>query len=196
MGVKKQLITGISAFALGVGLITGGTFAYFSDTDETSNTFAAGTLDLSVNPTTIINAENIKPGDSFYRNFELTNDGSLDIEKVLLETSYSVTDAANDNGEEDFGEHIEVEFLYNNNNSDEIIYKTTISELVEMTPEAIDQHIMYPWYGEKGMPVGSVHDFGVKFNFVDNGEDQNVFQGDSLDLTWTFESFQTAGEDR
>ena len=196
MGVKKQLITGISAFALGVGLITGGTFAYFSDTDETSNTFAAGTLDLSVNPTTIINVENIKPGDSFYRNFELTNDGSLDIEKVLLETSYSVTDAANDNGEEDFGEHIEVEFLYNNNNSDEIIYKTTVSELVEMTPEAIDQHIMYPWYGEKGMPVGSVHDVGVKFNFVDNGEDQNVFQGDSLDLTWTFESFQTAGEDR
>ncbi|MBR3119013.1 MAG: SipW-dependent-type signal peptide-containing protein, partial [Oceanobacillus sp.] len=57
MGVKKQLITGFSAFALGVGLITGGTFAYFSDTDETSNTFAAGTLDLSVNPTTIINVE-------------------------------------------------------------------------------------------------------------------------------------------
>ncbi|MFA1818913.1 TasA family protein [Virgibacillus oceani] len=196
MGIKKQLITAFSIFTLGIGLIGGGTFAYFSDTEVSSNTFTAGTLDLSVDPTTIINVENIKPGDSFYRNFELTNEGTLDIEKVLLETSYSVTDATGNNGEEDFGEHVEVEFLYNNNNLDEIIYATTIAELAEMTPEAINQHIMYPWYGEKGLPVDSAHDFIVKFNFVDNGKDQNVFQGDSLELTWTFESLQTDGEER
>ena len=46
------------------------------------------------------------------RTFELQNNGTLDIEKVLLETNYSVIDAKNDNTD-DFGKHIEVEFLYN-----------------------------------------------------------------------------------
>jgi len=196
MGIKKKLAYALSAAALGICLITGGTYAYFSDTAETSNTFAAGILDLSADPTTIINVENIKPGDSLYRNFSLTNEGTLDIEKVFVETAYSVTDAKGDNGEEDFGEHIEVEFLYNNDNSDEVIFRTTLAELVEMTPEAIDQNIMYPWYGEKGIAVDSTHDFTVKFNFVDTGENQNVFQGDSLDLTWTFVSIQENGEER
>lgn len=37
--------------ALGLSLIGGGTFAYFSDSETTNNTFAAGTLDLAVEPT-------------------------------------------------------------------------------------------------------------------------------------------------
>ncbi|WP_461183398.1 TasA family protein, partial [Virgibacillus kimchii] len=32
-------------------------------------------------------------------------------------------------------------------------------------------------------------------NFVDNGEDQNQFQGDALNLEWTFTATQTDGED-
>jgi len=193
MELKKQLGMSVAAAVLGFGLIGGGTFAYFSDTVEAENTFSAGTLDLNANPTTIINVENIKPGDFFYRNFQLSNEASLDIKEVLLQTAYTVTDAQGDNGTEDFGEHIEVEFLYNSANLDEIIYKTSIAELKEMTPEAIDQHIMYPWHGEEGLPSGSVHDFVVKFNFVDNGEDQNVFQGDALQLNWTFEAKQMDG---
>lgn len=196
MGIKKKLGVGIATAVLGFSLIGGGTFAYFSDTEETNNTFAAGTLDLNADPSVIIDVENMKPGDSFYRDFQLSNEGTLDIQEVLLETAYTVTDAQGDNGSEDFGEHIEVEFLYNDTNSDEIIYSVTLAELAEMTPEAIDQHIMYPWYGEKGLPSGSVHDFIVKFNFVDNEEDQNVFQGDSLQLDWTFEAKQMDGEDQ
>lgn len=196
MRIKKQLGLGVATAVLGFGLISGGTFAFFSDTVESNNTFAAGTLDINANPTTIINVENMKPGDSFHRVFQLSNDGTLDMKEVLLETAYTVTDAQGDNGSKDLGEHIVVEFLFNNNNSDEVIYNTSLAELREMTPEAVDQHIMYPWYGENGLPAGSVHDFIVKFNFVDNGEDQNVFQGDSLQLEWTFEAKQMDGEER
>lgn len=194
MSMKKNIGRSVAAAVLGFILIGGGTFAYFSDTEASHNAFAAGTLDLNANPTVIIDVENIKPGDSFYRDFQLSNDGTLDIQKVLLETAYTVTDAGNNNDSEDFGDFIEVEFLYNNSNSDEVIYRTTLADLADMTPEAIDQHIMYPWYGEKGLPAGSMHDFIVKFNFVDNGEDQNIFQGDSLQLEWTFEARQTEGE--
>ena len=90
MTIKKQLSMGLMSAVLGVSLIGGGTYAYFSDSVVTQNTFAAGTLDLSVNPTQLINVDNIKPGDSFLRDFELVNNGSLDIGKVLLETDYTV----------------------------------------------------------------------------------------------------------
>ncbi|MBD8004145.1 CalY family protein [Bacillus norwichensis] len=195
MGMKKRFGKGMMTVALGAALIGGGTYAYFSDTETTNNTFAAGTLDLTLSPTEIINVDNIAPGDSFIRDFELGNGGTLDIDKVLLETDYIVNDAKGDNTE-DMAEHIQVEFLYNVSNLDEVIFETTLAELKDMTPEAVNQHIFYPEIGDKGLPVGETHDLIVKFNFLDNGEDQNQFQGDSLKLTWTFNATQRPGEQR
>ncbi|CAM3900507.1 CalY family protein [Lederbergia lenta] len=195
MNIKKQLSVGLMSALLGVTLIGGGTYAYFSDSVETNNTFAAGTLDLSVNPTQIIEVDNMKPGDSFIRDFEIQNNGTLDIGKVLLETAYTVNDAKGDNTE-DIGKYIEVEFLYNADKLDEVIYETTLDKLQNMKPEAVNEHIFYPMFGEKGLPVGATDDLVVKFNFIDNEKDQNEFQGDSLNLTWTFNAQQTAGEQR
>ncbi|MEK3890062.1 CalY family protein [Bacillus sp. FSL K6-3431] len=192
MNIKKQLSMGLMSAVLGVTLIGGGTYAYFSDSVKTNNTFAAGTLDLAVNPTQVINVDNIKPGDSFIRDFELQNNGTLDIGKVLLETAYTVNDAIGNNTE-DLGKYIEVEFLYNADKLDEVIYKTTLTELKEMTPEAVNERVFEPIFEEQGLPVGSMDDLIVKFNFIDNGENQNEFQGDSLNLTWTFNAQQTEG---
>ena len=174
MGIKKQLATGMLTAALGLSLVGGGTYAYFSSSAETNNTFAAGTLNLTVNPEAIIEVDSLKPGDSIIRDFELKNDGTLNIEKVLLETNYEVIDANNDNTE-DFGDHIEVEFLYNADKMDEVIYQTTLAELKDMTPEAVNENVFIPAFGEKGLEAGTSDDLVVKFNFVDNGEDQNQF---------------------
>lgn len=195
MDIKKKLGAGIASAVLGLTLIGGGTYAYFSDTVTTNNTFAAGTIDLGVDPTEIISVDNIKPGDVITRDFELQNNGTLDIEKVLLDTDYTVIDANADNSE-DFGDHIRVEFLYNADKLDEVIYETTLAELKEMTPEAVNENVFYPLLGEQGLPVDSIDDLVVQFQFVDNGEDQNQFQGDSLELSWTFTALQTAGEDK
>ncbi|UJL47234.1 M73 family metallopeptidase [Virgibacillus sp. NKC19-16] len=195
MGMKKQIGMGVISAALGLTLIGGGTYAYFSSSETTNNTFAAGTLDLSVNPTTIIDVGELQPGDSVTRDFELANNGSLDIEKVTLDTDYSVIDANGDNTD-DFGSHIEVEFLYNASKIDEVIFRTTLAELRSMEPEAVNEHIFYPALGEQGLPAdGEADDLVVKFNFIDNGEDQNQFQGDSLNLEWTFNAEQATGED-
>ena len=193
MNIKKQLGMGIMSAVLGISLIGGGTFAYFSDSVTTENTFAAGTLDLSAEPTTIIDVDNLKPGDSMVRTFELQNNGSLDIHRVYLDTEYTVEDAENNNTE-DFGEHIEVEFLYNVDKLDEVVFSTTLAELKEMTPEAVGEHALDPILGE-GLPTGDYDDLVVKFNFVDNGEDQNQFQGDALNLEWKFTAIQGEGED-
>lgn len=195
MGIKKQLSMGVMSAALGLTLIGGGTYAYFSSSETTNNTFAAGTLDLAVDPTTVIDVDGLKPGDSVIRDFELQNNGSLDIDKVSLDTDYQVIDAEGDNTE-DLAKYIEVEFLYNADNLDEVIYKTTLEDLKDMSPDAVNQHIFYPNFGEKGLPSGDTNDLVVKFNFLDNGEDQNEFQGDSLQLEWTFNAQQTDGEEK
>ncbi|WP_047153172.1 CalY family protein [Aneurinibacillus tyrosinisolvens] len=194
MGIKGKIGMVLATTALGAALIGGGTFAYFNDTAQTTSKFSAGTLDLSANPTTIIDVNNIKPGDWVDRNFQLKNDGSLDIAKVLLTTDYKVTDVKGDNIE-DFGKHIRVNFLYNGDKSSRVVYSTTLDQLKKMTPEAIGNAVFIPKWDEKGgLKAGTADTLSVEFEFVDNDRDQNQFQGDSLQLTWTFEGKQKAGE--
>lgn len=195
MGFKKQLGMGIGAAALGITLIGGGTFAYFSSSETSNNTFAAGELDLSMEPKKVVDLDNMKPGDTVTEDFELRNNGTLDIKEVLLETDYSVVDAKGDNTE-DFGEHIEVEFLYNADKMDEVIYETTLAELKDMEPEAVNEEVFEDFLGEGGLEAGDEDDLVVKFEFVDNDEDQNQFQGDELNLEWTFNAQQGDSEDK
>lgn len=195
MGLKKQLVTGIASAVLGISLIGGGTYAYFSDSETTENTFAAGTLDLAVEPTTLIDVEDLKPGDTIIRDFELQNSGSLKIKNVLLETDYDVEDAEGDNTE-DFGDHIQVTFLYNADKMDEVIYETSLSELRDMEPEAVSEEVFDEILGEGGLDPNDADDLVVEFEFVDNGEDQNQFQGDKLELEWTFNAMQEDGEEK
>ncbi|WP_010174983.1 CalY family protein [Bacillus coahuilensis] len=200
MGIKQKLGLGVASAALGLSLVGGGTYAYFNDTETSTNTFAAGTLDLSVDPEVIINVDNIKPGDWMNRTFKLNNDGSLDISRVLLTTDYSVTDAGGDNIN-DMGEHIRVNFLQNIDKSgivkpNNIIYSTTLHDLKGTAPDAVQEKI-WSFFGENsGLKTGTSDNFYVQFEFVDNQDDQNEFQGDSLSLEWTFEAKQTDGERR
>ncbi|WP_394582839.1 CalY family protein [Cytobacillus firmus] len=194
MSLKKKLGMGIASAALGISLVGGGTFAYFSDSAETSGTFAAGTLDLNANPTTIINVDNIKPGDTMLRSFKLVNNGTLDIASIKLDTDYTVTGAGNNNGE-DFGKHIRVNFLFNADKLDTPIFSTTLSDLKTMDPDVIEGNIFSSWLAERGgkLKANSNDTLYVQYEFVDNGEDQNIFQGDSLSLKWTFNAEQGAG---
>lgn len=46
MGNQNKLGIGLMSILLGISLIGGGTYAYFSDHKVSDNTFASGTLDL------------------------------------------------------------------------------------------------------------------------------------------------------
>ncbi|WP_428909046.1 TasA family protein [Niallia sp. Krafla_26] len=204
MSIKKKLGLGIASAALGMSLVGGGTFAYFNDVETSNNKFTAGTLDLAVDPITIIDVDNIKPGDWMNRTFELGNSGSLDIANVLLKTSYNVIDAKGDNVS-DFGDHIRVNFFFNDDKAvlpgflpaDQVVYQTTLSDLQSMTPDAVANRIFIPFFEERGGLVsGDTDNLYVQFEFVNNGADQNEFQGDALELKWEFEAVQTAGQSR
>jgi len=187
MSIKKKLGMGVATAALGLSLVAGGTFAYFSDTAEAESTFAAGTLELDANPSTIINVDNLKPGDTMNSTFKLENNGSLDISKVLLATEY-------DN--EEFAKHIQVNFLKNNDKAEKPVSSVMLDELKNMDPNVVYQNFIKELLGyEKGgLKAGDNDSLHVQFEFVDNGKDQNDLQGAELELEWTFEAHQTKGE--
>lgn len=193
MTLKKKLGMGIASAVLGAALVGGGTFAFFSDKEVSNNTFAAGTLDLALNPSTVVNVSNLKPGDTIEKEFKLENKGSLDIKKVLLQTEYKVEDTKKDN-KDDFGKHIEVTFLKNVDKHETIVKKTTLDKLKKDTLTAVDNDLSAWFWDEKGISAGKSDKFKVKFEFVDNKKDQNEFQGDKVQLTWTFDAQQTEGE--
>ncbi|SCA98345.1 Spore coat-associated protein camelysin [Bacillus mycoides] len=195
MTLKKKLGMGIASAVLGAALVGGGTFAYFSDKEVSNNTFAAGTLDLAANPSTVVDVSNLKPGDTIKRDFKLENKGSLDIKKVLLKTDYKVSDAKGDN-KDDFGKHIKVTFLKNVDKHETIVKETTLDKLKGDTLTAVDNDLSAWFWDEKGISAGKSDKFTVKFELVDNKKDQNEFQGDKLNLTWTFDAQQTDGTER
>lgn len=195
MGIKKKLGLGIASATLGLSLVGGGTYAYFSDEEVTNNTFAAGTLDLSTSKANIINVDSMKPGDEMIREFTLSNIGNLDMSEIVLNTEYSVTDVNGDNTS-DFGEQIEMSFLINDTKGYTVVYETTLAELTEESLNLVKENILDPEVDghEAGLKAGNSNLFAVKFEFVDSDEPQNQFQGDSINLKWLFNAKQQAGE--
>jgi predicted ribosomally synthesized peptide with SipW-like signal peptide len=83
MSIKKKIGMGLATVALGAMLIGGGTLAIFTDSaTNTSNTFTAGTLDISLDKadgTKYFDISNIAPGDSGSTTITVSNDGSLEL---------------------------------------------------------------------------------------------------------------------
>ncbi|NUU60290.1 TasA family protein [Paenibacillus agri] len=195
MNIKKTLGLGVVSAALGLTLVGGGTFAYFSDTAQSTASFNNGTLSLDSDPSVIVDLSNLKPGDIITRDFQLKNSGSLDISQVLLKTAAQVIDVNNDNGTHNLKDDIVVTFLVNKDKISSPVLVKKLSELESLSPDLVKAGILGSVFGEKsGIKAGTLDKLSVQFAFVDNFQPQNYYQGDSLKLNWTFEAKQGAGE--
>ncbi|TKI91366.1 cell division protein FtsN, partial [Bacillus wiedmannii] len=88
-------------------------------------------------------------------------------------------------------------FLWNWDKQSEPVYETTLADLQNADPDLLAKDIFAPEWGEKGgLEAGTEDYLWVQFEFVDNGKEQNIFQGDSLNLEWTFNANQEAGEEK
>ncbi|WP_267379565.1 TasA family protein [Bacillus sp. GM_Baccil_2] len=197
MSLKKKLGVGVVSAALGLSLIGGGTYAYFSDQVVSNNTLAAGTLDLAMQPTTSLNLDNLKPGDKILKKFNVKNSGTLDIKDVLMKVDYTVNDLKRDNQEDDFGKHIKVQFLWDWDPAKSPVYETTLAELKSQNPEVTSHKVfLSKWAKTGGLKAGKMDWFWIKFIFEDNKMDQNMFQGDSIVMKMEFQANQTEGQER
>ncbi|WP_407271278.1 TasA family protein [Radiobacillus sp. PE A8.2] len=228
MNIKTKLGMGIATGVLALGLIGGGTFAYFSDTAVQTNTFQSGTIVLDVEPEVQVAMENLKPGDWMPRTFELQNNGSLDMKNVDLKTSFKVTR----DGQpvvpglaDKYAEQIIVQFMNNTSGDEdkEILLEVSLKDLRDLTPNElatridIEQIVLLPGYSfwipfigwitvppvyqdvqneVSGIAAGETAGFDVQFRFNDTGVAQNDLQNLDLELTWTFEGYQTDGEEK
>ncbi|QHW31516.1 cell division protein FtsN [Paenibacillus rhizovicinus] len=198
MSIKVKLGLGLATAALGLSLIGGGTFAYFSDTAVKTGTFAAGNVDLNVgtSQTETISFANLAPGDHMTKTFKLNNDGSLDIGKIYLSTKYTVQDNGIANSE-DLGKYIKVEFLRNIDKSDQVVESMTLYDLLTRTPDAAEntQFDIIQWLAgheeAAGLKSHTSDSLIVRFTFEDNGQNQDQFQNDALNLQWSFEARTT-----
>ncbi|WP_310831120.1 TasA family protein [Paenibacillus pedocola] len=196
MNIKKTLGLGVASAALGLTLVGGGTFAYFSDSAQSTAAFNNGTLSLTSDPAVIVDLSNLKPGDLITRDFKLKNDGSLDIPKVLLKTSSAVTDTNNNNGSHNLKDDIIVTFLNNNDKKQPEVLIISLADLESQSPDLVARKILGTLLGgeKSGIKAGTEDKLTVQFAFKENFQPQNYYQGDKLKLTWNFEASQGAGE--
>ncbi|OOE10124.1 hypothetical protein UN64_17140 [Fictibacillus arsenicus] len=112
---------------------------------------------------------------------------------MLLDTNYTVEDAKSDNTD-DFANLIKVTIMYNTSNATVPVVKTTLAQLKEQIPHltVIDEFVGSTQRPD-GIPPGEKEKMFVLFQFVDNTEDQYQFQGDKLQVDWTFNPKQAPG---
>ncbi|MEK3899600.1 MULTISPECIES: TasA family protein [unclassified Paenibacillus] len=195
MNVKKTLGLGVVSAALGLTLVGGGTFAYFSSTSTSSASFNNGTLSLKSDPSVIVNLSNLKPGDTVLRDFKLKNDGTLNIPKVVLRTSSAITDAQGDNGTHNFKDDIIVTFLVNKDKKESPLLVISLADLEKESPDLVARGILGAILGgeKSGIKAGTSDDLTIQFAFKETLQPQNYYQGDTLALTLNFEANQEKG---
>ncbi|WP_405106409.1 TasA family protein [Paenibacillus sp. FSL K6-1217] len=195
MNVKKTLGLGVVSAALGLTLVGGGTFAYFSSTSTSSASFNNGTLSLQTDPSVIVNLSNLKPGDTVLRDFKLKNDGTLNIPKVVLRTSSAITDAQGDNGSHNFKDDIIVTFLLNKDKKESPLLVISLADLEQESPDLVARGIIGAILGgeKSGIKAGTSDNLTIQFAFKETLQPQNYYQGDTLALTLNFEANQEKG---
>src|SRR5690625_2387452 len=183
MAIKEKLGMSILIGFLGIVLISSGTFAFFSDSVHTDNNVSAGTLELGVtnidDEGVLFEFENKKPGDTFDYTFSLRNEGTLDIKDVTLFSEHTIKNRSGDIEDNNFDKQILLTSV--KVNDEELIEeKITLGDLKDNEIVLIDD------FGSGDEDA----DVYVEFEFIKTNDSQNKYQGNSIELEWTFEAMQ------
>lgn len=194
MSIKKNIILGMVTGLVGMSLISGGTVAYFSDDVSTQNQIMSGTIDLGIKNTSdsegfYFNFKDKKPGDIFEKyTFQLVNDGTLNIGKLFLNSAYDSFDK--DNKPNDFGSQIKIKELKVNG-----VINTQLTDRTLHQIDAIKNKANSPALLITDIKPNNDVEIEVIFEFIET-ENQNKYQGNRLDLNWTFEAVQEVEESK
>jgi spore coat-associated protein N len=217
MNLKKKLLTSTATVAVGALATIGGTFAYFSDTTASANTFTNGTIDVQPNQTYLerFNIVNFKPGDKLIAETDnqepammLNNHGTLPFNLYMKAESPSTTlDAMKD--------VIVFEKLYFGSESENNLLtryfpgesEVTLREVLAVlgngdatvngsTVAGVGKYIGYLNPQDSDQSTWD-HVKGLKYviKFKDTGVTQNELQGASTGINFSFTALQYNGKD-
>ena len=195
--MKKILGLTVAAILV-IGLVGGGTWAYFSDTEEsTGNIFSAGTLDLGVanvsgsNPTGSItatfSASDMAPGDvAGSGTLWVNNEGTIDMSHVYV--SFAVASYGENTPDTIDG--------YDDTDDTDDLSKMIIATVVEwdggdvgaLEGKSIDELIALGATDLGTLDADEELDLYIEWTFSDTAT--NGCQGDSVDLTVTLQGTQ------
>ncbi|AZU63049.1 TasA family protein [Neobacillus mesonae] len=213
MGIKKKLGLGMASAALGLSLIGGGTFAYFSDEATIHNGFAAGTLNLEVGkyPGTQwpvnFDLSNLRPGDTVERTFDLKNVGSLAIEDTYLDFSkVSVENPLNTGAtDDDFLSALSVTYFYETVVNGQYVPESMLvnSQKISLKDAIAGNYVgkIQPRFlkGTKlnlspdGIDAGSYGRYRIMISFPETNVAQNKLQGMVAKVDFKLDARQVMG---
>jgi predicted ribosomally synthesized peptide with SipW-like signal peptide len=203
-------IMGLTVSALMVmGLVGGGTWAFFSDIEtSTGNTLAAGTLDLTINggndPVTLLNVSDIYPGGSGSNGTTLNNAGNIG--GTLAIWIDSITNTESSAGTEFTGDSI-------NGSSGELGSALELAMYIDVdqggsfnagdiglkndgttyTPSSLDYQIANSYVSANwtdvysgNMAAGDSDNFIILYQLPTGSTADNSYQGDSIIVDFTF----------
>ncbi|WAA11835.1 TasA family protein [Fervidibacillus halotolerans] len=203
MSFKKKMSLGILTGALGLTLIGGGTWAAFNDVETTNNYIAAGTLDLVVNPETLFDLSNMKPGDYITKTLTFTNNGSLAIDEILLNIDVEGWEDVLHGHLPDNGENTLEDFL----NQFQVVLSSDVYDgfysLAELS-NLSDHKMTVEGEGVAALLPGESFDVTITLQFLEDDTrypnsrlyEQNKYQGEGATIKLNFEATQMPGEER
>ena len=207
----KKILISLMAIALVIGLVGAGAFAYFSDTEtSTDNTFTAGTLNLKVNTndgsnTVVFTESNKAPGDSGSGTWTLVNNGSLagyvDLESISVANAENYDAATNEAEAADdvntsidgeLGANLDVVLFWDDGAGGGI----ADNRIQDGTEATIYSGVLDSIAGSYGAdyPLAASGTTYISMTWSIATTVDNAIQGDSATLDMTVELAQTAGQ--
>lgn len=203
MTLRKQLALTLVTLAVGALLIGGGTFAYFSATvTSEDNTFATGTIEYGE---AVVfeaqTADNTKPGDNTTFTFALENGGTLDMDHIYLGITYDtkepgVDEAGNPilvDSAEDLGTQLIVNSITLAGTSVTIPVAADADSDGDVTLSELEAYLAVA-ANALAVDLGGItvaeaqKDVVITIEFEETGADQNVYQGLTADIDFSFEA--------
>lgn len=188
--LRTGLVTSLLTIALATGVGAYGTFAYFSDAEQsTQNLFSAGTLDLTLENAdgsvdAFIGSDNFAPGDTVAGDLVLKNNGSIssydgDGHQVSLDVGASLSQTDADGGSTDMASYLKLTTL-SYDGQDQLANVTDANGNGYKDAADLAQASL-SGLADPGS-AGKVFELGVKFH-PDAGND---LQGDEVTVDFSF----------